>query len=220
MTESSASLRRPTGRSGPPRDPARDDRILRAAVELLTEGGYPALTMDKAAARAGVGKATVYRRWKSRAELAAEALEFAGLAEDVVAARIGPGRLRDELVTTLTSATRSQDASRTDLVAALMDTGRRQPELCGFIHQRYIDSLHQAVQDVLAHAVERGDLPARTPDPSGRHSLEVSAAVALLLHWPVVRGRQLGEDDIAAIVDRILLPLLREDPGGTAEVRP
>ncbi|MCC9705478.1 TetR/AcrR family transcriptional regulator [Streptomyces sp. MNU76] len=52
--------------------------VVRAANELLAEGGYPAPTMDKAAARAGVGKATVYRRWRSRTELAAEDLGIPG----------------------------------------------------------------------------------------------------------------------------------------------
>lgn len=204
MAESS-SLRRPAGAAGPPRDPARDARILRAATELLAEGGYPALTMDKAAARAGVGKATVYRRWRSRAELAAEALEHAGLADDVVAVRIGPGEVRAELIATLTTATHAPDTSRADLVAALVDTARQQPDLCDLVHQRYIESLHRAVEEVLTHAVERGDV---RPRATRECPLEVSAAVALLLHWQLVRGRELTDDDIEAIVDQVLLPLL------------
>jgi AcrR family transcriptional regulator len=206
MTEPGAQLRRPPGMSGPPRDPVRDAQILRAATELLAEGGYPALTMDKAAARAGVGKATVYRRWPSRAELAAEALDHAGLTDDIVPVTIGPGRLREELIATLTRATWSQDASRVDLLSALHDTARQEPELCSLVRQRYIDSLHQAVEEVLAHAVERGDLPPRQADPSEGHPIAVSAALALLLHWGLVRGRQIGDDDIAAIVDGILMP--------------
>jgi hypothetical protein len=57
-------------------------------------------------------------------------------------------------------------------------------------------------------AVERGDLPPRQADPSGGHSIAVSAALALLLHWALVRGRQVSDDDIAAIVDAVLMPLL------------
>jgi AcrR family transcriptional regulator len=208
MPEPGAQLRRPPGVSGPPRDPARDAQILRAATELLAEGGYPALTMDKAAARAGVGKATVYRRWKSRAELAAEALDHAGLTDCLVPVAIGPGRLREELIATMTRALWSQDTSRVDLLAALHDTARQEPELCGLVRQRYVDSLHLAVEGVLAHAVERGDLPPRQADPSGGHSIAVSAALALLLHWGLVRDRQVGDDDIAAIVDAVLMPLL------------
>ncbi|MEJ3747827.1 hypothetical protein WEI85_31610 [Actinomycetes bacterium KLBMP 9797] len=61
---------------------------------------------------------------------------------------------------------------------------------------------------MLAHAVSRGDLPPRQADPSGGHPIAVSAAIALLIHWPLVRGRQVTEDDIAAIVDAVLMPSL------------
>ncbi|KND28711.1 TetR/AcrR family transcriptional regulator [Streptomyces acidiscabies] len=208
MPDPSARLRRPPGVSGPPRDPARDAQILRAASELLAEGGYPALTMDKAAARAGVGKATVYRRWKSRAELAAEALDHAGLTKDLVPVTIGRGQLRAELVATMTLVTRGPDHSRVGLLSALLDTARQEPELCGIVRRRYIDSLHRAVEGVLAHAAERGDLPPARTGPSGDHPIAVSGAVALLLHWQLVRGREIDDDDIAAIVDDLLMPSL------------
>ncbi|MFF5139193.1 hypothetical protein ACFY6U_05480 [Streptomyces sp. NPDC013157] len=66
----------------------------------------------------------------------------------------------------MTRATWSQAASRVDLLSALHDTARQEPELCGLVRQRYVGSLHQAVEGVLAHAVERGDLPPRQADPS------------------------------------------------------
>ncbi|WP_045561528.1 hypothetical protein [Streptomyces sp. FxanaA7] len=51
-----------------------------------------------------VRDANVYRRWKSRAEPAAEALDHGGLTDDLVPVIIGPGRLREELVATMTRA--------------------------------------------------------------------------------------------------------------------
>ncbi|GGX70302.1 TetR/AcrR family transcriptional regulator [Streptomyces fructofermentans] len=206
MPQPGAQLRRPSGLSGPPRDPARDALILRAATELLAEGGYPAMTMDKAAARAGVGKATVYRRWPSRAELAAEALSHAGLTDDVMPVILGSGHLRDELLATLASAIGSQDTSRVDLVSALLDTARQEPELCSLIRVRYVESLHQALAGVLDHAAQRGDL---SNHPQGGHAIAVSAAIALLVHWGVVHDRPISDEDIAQIVDGVLMPLLR-----------
>jgi hypothetical protein len=108
----------------------------------------------------------------------------------------------------MTRALWSQNTSHVDLLTALHDTARQEPELCGLVRQRYVDSLHQAVEGVLAHAVERGDLPPRRADPSGAHSIAVSAAITLLLHWGLARDRQVGDDDIAAIVDAVLMPLL------------
>ena len=60
---------------GRPRDPSTDARITAAAAELLLERGFDRTTVDEVAARAGVGKATVYRRWPSKEDLAVSAME-------------------------------------------------------------------------------------------------------------------------------------------------
>lgn len=67
-----APARRGRGR---PRDPGTDQRIRRAAAELLLQNGFDKTTVDEVAARAGVGKATVYRRWASKEDLAVAAME-------------------------------------------------------------------------------------------------------------------------------------------------
>jgi AcrR family transcriptional regulator len=58
------------GRRGRPRDGAVDERVLSAAWGLLHAGGYAALNMDDVAARAGVAKTTLYRRWPTKDHLA------------------------------------------------------------------------------------------------------------------------------------------------------
>jgi AcrR family transcriptional regulator len=64
----------PTRRPGRARDPRADKAILAAAVALLTEVGFGGLTVDAVAHRAGVGKATIYRRWDSKERLVLDAL--------------------------------------------------------------------------------------------------------------------------------------------------
>lgn len=63
-----------SARRGRPRDPEAAGRIKTAVAELLLERGYERMTVDDVAERAGVGKATVYRRWPSKDELAYDAL--------------------------------------------------------------------------------------------------------------------------------------------------
>jgi AcrR family transcriptional regulator len=60
---------------GRPRDPETDARITSAAAELLLQRGFDRTTVDDVAARAGVGKATVYRRWPSKEDLAVAAMQ-------------------------------------------------------------------------------------------------------------------------------------------------
>ena len=71
-------MRRGRGR---PRDPETDDRITSAAAELLLQRGFDRTTVDDVATRAGVGKATVYRRWPSKEDLAVAAMETLYSAE-------------------------------------------------------------------------------------------------------------------------------------------
>ncbi|WP_232014191.1 TetR/AcrR family transcriptional regulator [Glycomyces terrestris] len=68
-----------TGREGPgrPRDPAADAAILKAAMELLVERGVEHAGIEQIAKRAGVAKVTVYRRWSSKEDLLAAAIEHA-----------------------------------------------------------------------------------------------------------------------------------------------
>ncbi|WP_299954672.1 TetR-like C-terminal domain-containing protein [uncultured Modestobacter sp.] len=62
------------GRGGRPRDPSRDEVIRAAILQVLAESGYSGLTMDAVAAAAGVGKATIYRRWRTKSDLVADAV--------------------------------------------------------------------------------------------------------------------------------------------------
>jgi len=65
------------GARGRPRDAGADEAILAATIELLNDGGIAKLSMDHVARRAGVGKATIYRRWPSKEQLVIDALSTA-----------------------------------------------------------------------------------------------------------------------------------------------
>jgi AcrR family transcriptional regulator len=84
--EGPTAVRRRVGR---PRPPATDQSILRATIELLTEGGPSAATLDAIARRSGSAKTTIYRRWPSREALILDAFRAAvrGASEQVEATR-------------------------------------------------------------------------------------------------------------------------------------
>jgi AcrR family transcriptional regulator len=64
--------RRPPGR---PRSERSHLAIVKATLELLVEVGYARITMEEVQRRAGVGKATIYRRWASKEELVKDAIQ-------------------------------------------------------------------------------------------------------------------------------------------------
>lgn len=74
-TTSDAAPPRTTGRPGRPRSARASQAILDAALELLGEVGIDALTIEGVAARAGVGKTTIYRRWASKEDLIAAVVQ-------------------------------------------------------------------------------------------------------------------------------------------------
>jgi AcrR family transcriptional regulator len=83
---SATAQKRPVGR---PRPPATDQSILHATIELLSEGGAAAATVDAIAQRSGCAKTTIYRRWPSREALILDAMRVAvrGTSEQVEGAR-------------------------------------------------------------------------------------------------------------------------------------
>src|ERR1700709_873862 len=83
---------------GRKRDHTRDPEILDAAIEVLAETGYDGMTIDMVAARAKAGKATVYRRWSSKAELVIDAVACMKSADVDPATLPDTGTLRGDLV--------------------------------------------------------------------------------------------------------------------------
>src|ERR687894_392068 len=79
-----------TGRGGRPRDPSRDDVIRAAILRLLADVGYGALTMDAVAAEAGVGKATIYRRWRTKQDLVVDTVSELNRSWTIEADSEGP----------------------------------------------------------------------------------------------------------------------------------
>ena len=162
---------------GRPRSAQVDEAVLRTARELLAEEGYGGFSIDRLAARAGVGKAAVYRRWSSRAEIV-----FAAVVSDL---HTGPpedtGSLRDDLERQLTAFAQavSEPVARRafpGLIADLTDDSS--------LAARFASTVTEPVQARLAsmldRAVARGELRAR-PDVPMVHSLVVGPLMAHLL---------------------------------------
>src|SRR5215217_307066 len=88
-------------RRGRPPSPGVDERILDVALAMLADGGYAGFRLEALAARAGVAKTTILRRWPSKAAVAAAAVEQLALQTTDVPTS---GTLRGDLHALLTSA--------------------------------------------------------------------------------------------------------------------
>ena len=150
----------PGATRGRPRSEAADRAILRAATDLLAERGLAGMSMEEVAARAGVGKATVYRRWRSRGALALDAFmaEFQALQP-----LPDTGTLRSDLLAALRAWVRA--VTRTPagrILAGLIAAAQEDPELAAAWRARVLEPMRAQHRIMLRRAIERGEIPAST----------------------------------------------------------
>lgn len=145
-------------RPGRPRDARADQVILDAAAAVLAECGVQGFSVDAVAARAGVGKATIYRRWPSRAELL---LEIAHLGTPDVTVP-DTGSVREDLVR-LTSAMmrKMRDTPAGRILPAVMAEAAVNPEMRATL-ERFVTERRGRAVGAVQRGIERGELPAGT----------------------------------------------------------
>ncbi|MFC4116959.1 TetR/AcrR family transcriptional regulator [Nonomuraea zeae] len=145
---------------GRPRDPQTDTAILEAALELFVERGVEGISIEQVAKRAGVGKPTVYRRWSTKEDLIAQAIE------QWVAAEVTPSAadvyalpLRDIVEGVLPAAaeTAASPAFRA-LVARIMGSAVSHPSLMAVYWRHYIVPRRQLAAAMLQRAQADGTL--------------------------------------------------------------
>jgi AcrR family transcriptional regulator len=185
---------------GRPRDPDVDRAVVDAAVELISEFGFDGLTMEAVAKRAGVAKATLYRRFPCKVDLAVAACE-------AVSPTLPPlpdtGSLRDDLLDVLevlVNKLRTSDTGR--LMPAMVAAAPTNPEVREAL-RRVSTSRRTRTADVLRRAVARGEV---------REDLDVEV-VADVLTGPVVyrhliNGKPLTAKVLGSIVDQVLFGAL------------
>jgi AcrR family transcriptional regulator len=145
--------------SGRPRSPQADQAILRAAVELCAADGFDATTVEAVAARAGVGKATVYRRYPNRVGLivAAATEVCTGLATPC-----DTGSVREDLRAIARAMVRTLgDEPTRAMLAEISAAAVRHPEL-RTAQQSFVASRRAVVADAIRRGIARHELRSDT----------------------------------------------------------
>src|ERR1700761_3510794 len=157
MSERESKLRQRTvGRLDRSRDPA----ILNAALAALTEHGYDATNMDDIAARAGVGKAAIYRRWSSKAALITDVLVNwrPDLRTDDAP---DTGSLVGDIDTLIDRVARYDNGLITnDLLLRVALEATHDPQLATAVDDLMLLRAGRQISIVLARTVDRGEIPA------------------------------------------------------------
>lgn len=184
------------GRGGRPRDPSRDEAIRTAALDLVAELGYDRVTLDDVAERAGSGKATIYRRWASKAELVVDALSSFQHVES-----FDTGSLRGDLHELCTRATAHPGSRALAVMQGLSSAVAHDQELRSAFTRQFVNPRRAVMAKILERATARGEMP------EGKDiDLLTSVIPALMLYRDCMNNRGSKQSFARHIVDQLLIP--------------
>jgi AcrR family transcriptional regulator len=178
----------------------REQEILDAALDVLGEVGYDRLTMDAVAHRAKASKATLYRRWTSKATLVVDALAN----EKAMPPIPDTGDLRTDLLTAFCGMGGLTDHDTTSTFGAVMTALSTDQEFAREFRARVLQPKSQLSRTVFQRARDRGEV---------RDDIDLDlvapALASIVLHRIFVMGEQPKPTLIEHVIDQIILPAVR-----------
>jgi TetR/AcrR family transcriptional regulator, regulator of autoinduction and epiphytic fitness len=170
--------------------------ILRAAVQELAEVGYGGVTIESIAARAGVGKSTIYRHWSDKLALIADAFET---FHEQMVPDLGIRSVRESVALLLRHVAEVVvDSTFSRCIPALIEGAERDARVREF-HHRYSAERRQALIDLIALGIEAGEVGPRV-DPE----LATTALLGAIFYRRLMTADPLDPREAERLVDLVL----------------
>lgn len=185
----------------------REGEILAAALLCLGNVGYDSLSMDMVAESAQCSKATLYRRWPSKAEMVVAAIESIGPPPFV---GIDTGDLRGDLLELMRRVSQGAEHD-TRFAAAIHHAVMVDEQLAAAARRTFLEPEARFLESVVMRAVERGDLPSRPPAADFLQFMVFSA----IMTGPLTDTKPLDSEYRTRIIDEVILPSLRAKSSAT-----
>lgn len=176
-------------------------------MELLGEGGLAAVTMDAVAQRAGAGKASLYRRWKSKDELLADALT----QHSPTAVEVDTGSLRGDLISLYAHYYGIGNHVMQAAVQEMLGNVRQHLAWTEKVAPERLTARRAKVRALFDRAVARGEIA----QPADMELL-LDLVPAIILYRYNTRGQKATRATIARAVDALVMPLTRPSGEETA----
>ena len=197
-TDAEAGSAGTSRRPGRPRSEQAEQAIIEATLDLFAERGFEGVCVEAVAARAGVGKATIYRRWPTKEELL-----LAALGSMKSPFPEPTGNVRNDLVAQLTVMCEDRaDPRKARRYALLLGEGQKYPRLMKRYKETVVGPRHDAIREVIRRGMATGELRA-----------DADVEIALLALTGTVLAKEKAADGslsgefAARIVDELLLGL-------------
>lgn len=183
----------------------REAELLAVTLELLQEHGYDRLTLDAVATTAHASKATLYRRWPTKAELV-----MAAFVEGTRQVAVDPdtGTLRGDLLR-LGESIRAHVSTHAGTIRAVLVEVSRSPELDAMMQEQFLAQRKALMTHVLARAVDRGEA-----DASAITEDLWDVLPGYLIYRSVLTGRAPSSRTVQDLVDNVLIPSLTRHNAG------
>lgn len=180
----------------------REAEILDATIEVVAELGYDRLTMDAVAAAARASKATLYRRWSTKADLVVDAVSRAkGFP---IPPDVDTGSLRGDLIALSCTDGGFPEAVPMPVLAGLLSALHRDEELQKAFHNRFLAPRIAAVNSIYARAVRRGEIAADVDIELLSRTLP-----SVIVYHAFILGIPPDDELVIRVIDNLLLPAAR-----------
>lgn len=175
----------------------RETELLTVTLQLLQQHGYERLTVDAVAATARASKATVYRRWPSKAELV-----LAAFIEGIRQVAVPPetGTLRGDLLQ-IGDLVCQQVLQHASTMRAVLVEISRNPALNDVMQHEFVDQRQALIRHILQQAVDRGEI-----DSSAINDELWDVLPGYLIFRSIISGRPPTHDTVQALVDEVIIP--------------
>ncbi len=199
LGDATADVRDDEARRAPgrPRSARADEAIIEAVLDLMADGTtVEALSMEAVAARAGVGKATIYRRWPNKESLIVDAI---GSLKGPLPELTGES-VRADLLTMLRSTIKGRASRAGRIMPCLIPELQRNPELHRQ-YQRIAEPRREHMREVLRRGVAEGELRADLDIEVAAALLNAPMMVQNMLNWnPALDTEKLPEQILDALL--------------------
>lgn len=181
-------------------DDDREAQLLDAAIHVLADVGYDRMTMDAVALQAKASKATLYRRWPSKAELVVDAVSCAkGMPDPELVP--DTGSLRGDLLALSCGPDGMADRLPLSVLGGLMTALHTDPTLSAAWRERFLAPRLAVVHAAFERAVERGEVSA-----AADISLLEQVVPSMCTFRSTVLGGRVDETFVATVIDSVVLP--------------
>ena len=188
-------------RGGRPRDPSRDGVIRAAILRLLADVGYGALTMDAVASEAGVGKATIYRRWRTKQDLVVDTISDLNRAE---AAAPDTGSVEGDLREMMHQMVALIGGPTGAATLSLLSTMPHQPALAEAFRNGPLEVWRDSYDRIWERAEQRGEVR-----PGLSRSIVAETTSAPLVQRWLLTGEPVDDAYADEVLETVVLPLVR-----------